>query len=385
MPVLAERGVEQVLKRLGVGDLGQTLHALVVVEAFVLHRGHGRVARLALLGAQHLLGVLQRGLHHGDHVEGVAFGFGVEQFERGEQERAQRLVEREILGHVHGGEVVLAAVVAVLGFDDAGVEQRGEDLVGAPMQLLLLLGGLLRVVDEPVHAAARVAALRHLVEHHRVGDPQMRHQRFGCGVDELVERVLVPRHEPLGRLLALDLLELLRVVAGLGDGARVLDLELGGLGHHQAFGIEAHAAGAAGDLMEFAGAQTAHPGPVEFGERGEHHRMNRHVDADAERIRAADDRQQPLLGELFDQPAVARQHTGMVDADAGFQQPLQDLAECGGEARALHRLGDGLALFAAGDAGGGERLRGGQRRVLGEVDDVNRRLVPVEQQFDGVF
>ena len=253
------------------------------------------------------------------------------------------------------------------------------------MQLLLLLGGLLRVVDEPVHAAARVAALRHLVEHHRVGDPQMRHQRFGCGVDELVERVLVPRHEPLGRLLALDLLELLRVVAGFGDGARVLDLEFGGLGHHQAFGIEAHAAGAAGDLMEFAGAQTAHPGPVEFGERGEHHRMNRHVDADAERIRAADDRQQPLLGELFDQPAVARQHTGMVDADAGFQQPLQDLAECGGEARALHRLGDGLALFAAGDAGGGERLRGGQRRVLGEVDDVNRRLVPVEQQFDGVF
>ena len=51
----------------------------------------------------------------------------------------------------------------------------------------------------------------------------------------------------------------------------------------------------------------------------------------------------------------------------------------------LHRLGDGFTLLPAGDSGGGERLRGGQRRILGEVDDIDRRLVPVEQQFDGVF
>ena len=97
-----------------------------------------------------------------------------------------------------------------------GVEQRLEDLVGAGVQLVFLLLGLLGVVDEPLHARPRVATLRHLVEHHRMRHLHMRHQGLGGGVDELVERRLVPSHKPFGRLLALDLAQLLRVVASLG-------------------------------------------------------------------------------------------------------------------------------------------------------------------------
>ena len=62
---------------------------------------------------------------------------------------------------------------------------------------------------------------------------------------------------------------------------------------------------------------------------GEHDGADRHVDADAEGVGAADDLEQPGLGELLDQPAVLRQHPGVVDADAVPDQPGELLAEAG--------------------------------------------------------
>ena len=49
-------------------------------------------------------------------------------------------------------------------------------------------------------------------------DLHMRHQSFRVRVDQLIERVLIPRDEALRRLLALDFLELFRVVARFGEG-----------------------------------------------------------------------------------------------------------------------------------------------------------------------
>ena len=66
---------------------------------------------------------------------------------------------------------------------------------------------------------------------------------------------------------------------------------LGCLGDDHALGIEARAAGATGNLMKLAGAQTPHLVAVKLGERGEHHGVDGYVDADAERIGAADDGQ----------------------------------------------------------------------------------------------
>ena len=82
--------------------------------------------------------------------------------------------------------------------------------------------------------------------------------------------------------------------------------------------------------------------------------MDGHVDTDAERIGAADDGQQALLRQTFDQQAIARQHAGVVHADAAAEQALENLAEGGRETRALGGFLDGLALFLAGNAEVGE-------------------------------
>ena len=95
-----EGGVELVLERLGVGDFGELVHALVVLEPLGLHLGEGPSARLALLGAKHLVGVLERGLNHGNEVEVVGVALRVQELERREQEGRERLVEREVLGKV---------------------------------------------------------------------------------------------------------------------------------------------------------------------------------------------------------------------------------------------------------------------------------------------
>ena len=63
--------------------------------------------------------------------------------------------------------------------------------------------------------------------------------------------------------------------------------------------------------------------PSYLRQAGEQHGADRHVDADAEGVGAADDLEQPGLGQLLDQPAVLRQHAGVVHADAVPDQPGQ--------------------------------------------------------------
>ncbi len=73
----------------------------------------------------------------------------------------------------------------------------------------------------------------------------------------------------------------------------------------------------------------------------------------------------------------------MVDAHAGAQQTLQDLAERGRELRSLDGLGDRRALLFARHAGAGQRVGRLQCGVLGEMDHIDRRLVLAERQLDG--
>lgn len=97
-------------------------------------------------------------------------------------------------------------------------------------------------------------------------DFQVRDQGLRFSVDELIKRALVPGHKTFRRLLALDLLEFLRISPGLGDGFLVFDFIFGSLGDHQSLGIESHTASSSGNLVEFAGAQAAHLGAVELGQ-----------------------------------------------------------------------------------------------------------------------
>ena len=385
--VLGEGRLEQVLEGLGPGDLLQALEALLVLDALGLHLGHRAVALGALLGAQDLAGVLERGLRHRDDVERVGLRLGVEQLERGKKERRERLVEREVVGQVDGGgeDHARLAVLArlLLARDDAGVHQSRDYLVGALMEGGLLGVRLRGVVHKLVNARHGVAALLDLGQDHGVRDLHAGAQRLGHGRFQALEGLLVPADEPLGRLLRLALLAgLLRVAAGLAQGAGVLDVVLGRLGDDAALGVEARAARAAHDLVELARVQVAHAAAVELGEGREHHGVDGHVDAHAERVRAADDGEKPLLGELLDEQAVARQHARVVDAHAAAEQPLERLAEGRGKARALDGLLDRLSLLLGADAVAREGLRGLERRVLREVHDVERRVARAQGELD---
>ena len=200
-------------------------------------------------------------------------------------------------------------------------------------------------------------------------------QRLRLGGDQPVERGLAPADRALRRLLADHLAPLAFVVAGLGQRPLVVDDVLGRLHDDGADGVEAGPPGPAGDLVELAGLQQPGPRTVVLGQSGEQHGPDRHVDADAERVGAADHLEQPGLGQRLDQPAVLGQHAGVVHADAVAHQPGQRLAEAGGEPEVADRLGDRVLLGPGGQVDARQRLRPLQRRGLGEVHDVDRRLL----------
>ena len=385
VPTVAVEGLaQQLLQGLGPGHLLQTLHPFLVLQAILLHLLDGRVAGLPLLGLEYLPGILQGGLDHGEQVHVVIRILRIQQLQGGQQEGRKGLVQGEVLGQVHGREVVQAAVGVPFGLDDPGVGQGLEDLVGPVLQMLLLLRGLTGVLDQVLHPPPGIPALVDLVEDHGVGDLQVRRQGLGTGFDQLVEGPLAPGDEPLLGLLAFDPLELLGVVARLGHSPGVLYLVFGCLGHDQSAGVEAHASGPACDLVEFPGPQTAHPVAVELGQSGQQDRVDGHVDADPQGVRATDDRQKAILGQLLHQTPVPGQHARMVDPDPGAQQPLQNPAEGRGEAGAGHGLLDPVALAPVGDPRAGQGLGRLQGGILGEMNDIDRRIPIGQQGLHGV-
>ena len=370
------------------------LQALLVLDAVSLHFGHGTVARGAFLCAQHLLRVLERGLDHRDQIHGIGLALGVEQLQRGKQERRKWLVERKVLGQVDRQRVVDVGrgVSRSVGrgrhlgaHDDAGVDERGEDLVGTNLELGLFLGRLQACLDKVVHAGTGVATLLDHANHHGVRDAQARFERLGLRLDQALKGLFVPGHKALGGLLLFDLAELLGVVARLGHKLCVFDFVFRRLGNDHALGIKARAAGATGDLMELTGAQATHLVAVELGERGEDHGVDGDVDADAECVSAADDGQQALLRQALDQQTIARQHTGMVHADTAAEQALEDLAEGRREARAFGGFLNSLALLLVGDAKVGERLCRRKCGILAKVHDIERGLAAAHCELDGAL
>ena len=136
--------------------------------------------------------------------------------------------------------------------------------------------------------------------------------------------------------------------------------------------------------MELARLEQAHLGAVELGKPGEEHRANGHVDADAEGVGAADDLEQAVLGQLFDEATVLRQHPGVVHPDAVADEPRERLAETGAEPKRPDAFGDGVALGAAGHVQPEESLGSLQGRGLGEVHDVDRGAFQLDQFLDGL-
>ena len=207
---------------------------------------------------------------------------------------------------------------------------------------------------------------------------------FGFGLGQAVERLFRPGHFAIARRLLPDLLQLLRVVAGLAPQLGVFDFVLRRLHHDGALGVVAGAACAARDLVELTGFQHALARAIELGQARHEHRADGHVDAHAQSVGATNDLEQPGLREALDQPAVLRQHAGVVDADAAAHQLGQCLTKGSGEAERADLFSD-LLFFFLGDDGteGGERLGTFGRLALAEVHHVGRRFAVGEKLFDG--
>ena len=126
--------------------------------------------------------------------------------------------------------------------------------------------------------------------------------------------------------------------------APVLDHVLGRLRDDVAAVVEALAPGAPGDLLEVAHAEDAGLLAVELAQLREQHGADRDVDADAQRVGAADDLEQPLLREPLDQQPVLGQQARVVDADAVAQEALEVLAVGRVERRAVQRRADRLLV-----------------------------------------
>src|SRR6185369_415745 len=154
----------------------------------------------------------------------------------------------------------------------------------------------------------------------------------------------------------------------------LVDDVLGRFGDHAPLVVEPFPAGPSGDLLEVADRENGRFLAVEFGEAGEENGADGDVDADAQRIGAADDPEQALLRELLHEQAVFGEQTRVVDADAEGEEAAELLAVRRVEAEAGDRVADLVALLAGGDLHAGERLRELGTLALREVDDVDRCL-----------
>ncbi len=326
-------------------ELLELRHALVVVEPLGLHPRDLAVLQLVELPAQDELRVLEDRLDERQQVERVRLGRRVEERDRLEQVERERLVHREVVLQldVDAKGEARARLLVRDDLDDAAVDERAEQLPG-PLEVRLLRPlRLVRVADQALHRPPAVAPAREHVQEHAVRHLEARRQPLGRRAHQPLEGREVPVGEVVLRRPPLDdLLSVLRLLAQ----AQVLDHVLRGLRHDIAEVVEALPPGAAGDLVEVARGEDRGLLPVELAQTRKEHRADRHVDADAERVGAADDLEQPLLRELLGEHAVLRQQARVVQADP-LLQPLADVgAVRAREAEARDLGGDGVLLLA---------------------------------------
>ena len=311
----------------------------------------------------------------------------VEVLDRVDRPQRQWLVQGELVLQVEVDSHPAAEFVGRVGkLEQPGVDQRPIDR-DRPADVMTLLAARVVILDhQPAHRCAPVARSVEQAHHHLVIHVETRRQRFRGPRHELVERVLVPVGVPaLGRLLLDELLALLGIGLGLLCGVLVADDVGGRLDPDVAPVVEALATGASGDLLELTHAEHPNSAPVVLAQLGEQHRADRHVDADAERVGAADDLQQARLGETFDEQPILRQQPGVVHADPADQVAAEALAERRIEPESADQLLDLLLLVLAERVQAEHALSGFGGLALGEVDEVDRGTVAGQQFLDRVM
>ncbi len=374
-------------ERLGVRDPLELLHPLLVLDPLRLHFGERRLFGAIDLLAQDDVGIFEHRLDQGEQIAHVGRMLRLEQRNHLDQEERERVVEREVeleVGGDHDPPIGGARVATELQ-DPRPAERphqdRGVAEVPAFGPLVLVAAGhqLAERREVPPRRVVELLVPLQEVEHHAVRDPEAGLERLGGARDQPFERLLRP--DDLGPPAALRRRRLLPFLSLLRR-AQPVDRLLGRLRHHGAALVEPLAAGAAGDLLEVADRQNLHLLAVELGELREQHRANRDVDADPQRVGAADHLQQGALRELLDEEAVLREQPGVVDPDSEREEAPDLLAVGGVEPEVADRLADRLPLLAPGHAEAGQRLRELGALALREVDDVDGRLPRPEQLLD---
>ena len=377
LAVQPQRLLERLRQRPRVGDLLEQLHPLLVLDALGLHLGDGLATLLVGLRHQHRERVVEDRLDHREHVERVGLGLGVDQVERGLRERRQRLVEREVVlqrrRQLAACGRTRRARPAASSTPEASSSSLSDRACSARRARPRSSSWLSSISTRSVStgSAGWLMTLRIIAWLTRIRETS----GSGCALRRRSNVSSVQLTTPSAGFVRWILRSFFGSSPALATSARVLDRVLGRLHDDVAGRVEPGAAGAPGDLVELARLEQPVPGAVELRQPGEDDRADRDVDADAERVGPADHLQQPGLRELLDQPAVARQHPGVVDADAAADQLGQRPAEAGGEAERADRLGDRVALLARAELRRQQRLRPLQGRGLREVHDVDRRLV----------
>ena len=262
---------QQLVERLRPGDLLEQLHALVVFDALGCFIAATASPRAMNCCCERTGRVVEGRLDHRDHVERIgrsdavpARRVGIEQLDRGERERRERLVEREVGLQVDGEPHDRRPPASGRAISTTpAVAQRAVDRERPAGELECRARGSWLSKTSERTFAEHVAAARDHVDEHRGGELQVRRERLRLGGDESLERALAPGHEPGGRLLAHD------SSASWGRRppcatARVLDLVFGRQHDDGARRVVAGAARPARDLVELAGAELPHPLPSYF-------------------------------------------------------------------------------------------------------------------------
>ena len=397
-----EGGIDELAVGLGIFQLLQFFHALVVFDALHLHLGHFAVFDLVELLAQDDVRIFQNGFDQREQHERVIGRLRVHERDGFQQVQRQRLVHGEIVLQLDvdaqfaapwarackesGPQVGIRATAAEVCAVGIYLLHAGHYLARMNSTILrsssernscqarcvwafLALGGSWQSRMQLLHGGAAIALAAQHVQQHAVGDLKARGQPFGLRHDQPRERVFIPVDEIFLRRLALD--GFLAVARGFFGELEIFNDVLGGLGHHPAAIVKALAPGAAADLMKVARAENAGLLAVEFAQPGEEHGADGHVDAHAEGVGAADDLEQAFLRQLLHQDAVFGQQPGVVQADA-VPQPVLDFRAVGaGELEAFQGVRDGGLFVAGANVDAGEILRALGRLQLGEVDHIH--------------
>ena len=290
--------LDQVGQRLRIVDVLQQRHPVLVLDAVGLHRGDRLAAGLEPLRGQHRPRALQGRLDQRDGIQRIGIGLLIEDVQRGQRQRRQRLVEGEIELQIHGEPVPAAGLVGfVEPFDDA--RRRSAPCRSRwPATHVAAAGCAARGCPRSA-CASRSNALpgRDTTPSTMACDTRKCDvSGSGCAATSLSKVVSDQLTNPSGGLRRTTFRFLAASSPALAT-ARSFSMTCSGREHHDVTGdVETGPAGPAGDLVELPGGQDPGAVAVVLGQRRHQHRPDRHVDPDPEGVRPADHLEQARTG-----------------------------------------------------------------------------------------